>query len=101
MINLGQVRRFARHVNADHARKFTEHMMPHVIRPAQVIWNQAIGLIFLVLAVSALSKSYNAYRALGSDPNSSFQLFVSLLFGVPMLCFGIASFMRARRISRR
>ena len=76
-------------------------MVPHVVRPAQIIWNQAIGLIFLVLAVGAFSKSYNAYRALGSDPNSSFQLFISLLFGIPMLCFGINSFWRARKLSRR
>lgn len=101
MINLGQVRRVARHLNADHARKFTEHVVPHVVRPAQVIWNQVIGLIFLVLAAGAMSKSYSAYRALGSDPNSGFQLFISLLFGVPMLCFGIGSFLRARRLSRR
>lgn len=101
MINIGQVRKFAKHVNADHARKFTQHMVPHVVRPAQIIWNKVIGLIFLVLAVEALSKAYGFYRLLGSDPNSGVGLFFSLLFGIPMLCFGIGSFLRARKLSRR
>ncbi len=101
MINLGQLRKFAKHVNADHARKFTQHMVPHVVRPAQIIWNQAIGLLFLVLAVGALSQAYKFYRLLGSDPKSGGQLFIALLFAIPMLCFGISSFLRARKLSRR
>ena len=76
-------------------------MVPHVVRPAQIIWNQAIGLIFLVLAAGALSQAYKFYRLLGTDPKSSGQLFIALLFGIPMLCFGISSFLRARKISRR
>lgn len=101
MINLGQVRRFARHVNVDHARKFGEHMVPHVIRPAQIIWNKVIGLIFLVLAAEAFSQAYKFYRLLGSDSKAIVGLFIALLFGIPMLCFGVSSFMRARKLSNR
>lgn len=101
MINFGQVRRYAKYVNADHARKFSQHMVPHVVRPAQIIWNQVVGLIFLVLAVGALSQAYKFYQLLGTDPKSGAQLFIALLFGLPMLYFGITSFMRARKLSRK
>ncbi len=101
MINLGQIGKFAKHLNANDARKFTQHMVPHVVRPAQIIWNQAIGLIFLVLAVGAFSQAYKFYRVLGTDPKSGGQLFIALLFGIPMLAFGVNAFWRARKLSRK
>ena len=101
MINLGRMRNFAKYVNADHARKFTRHMVPHVVRPAQIIWNQVIGLIFLAFALGALSQAYKFYRLLGTDHKSSGQLLISLLFGILMLSFGVSSFWRARKLSRK
>lgn len=76
-------------------------MVPHVVRPAQIIWNQAIGLIFLVLAAGAFSQAYKFYKVLGTDPKSGGQLFIALLFGIPMLCFGINAFWRARKLARK
>ena len=96
MINLGQVRRFARHVNADHARKFTEHMMPHVVRPAQVIWNQVIGFFFIVLALIPVP---SAIRNFGKDGATS-HLVLTIPFVLLMGYFGVSSFWRARKISK-
>ena len=83
-----------------HARKFAQHVAPHVVRPAQIIWNQIIGVIFLVLAVPALSKAWSYWRALEADQQNIGRLFFALPFGLLMLFFGIASFVRARRLSR-
>jgi hypothetical protein len=95
----GDAARAAKFVRIDHAKKFAQHVVPEVVRPARVIWNQAVGAIFLVLAVPALTKAFQAYRDLGVDPKSGFTLGLSLTFAAVMLLFGIGSFAKARRIS--
>lgn len=90
----------AQYVKVDHARRFAQHVVPEVVRPARIIWNQAIGALFCVLAVPALMKSVQAYREFGADAKSGFTLALSLIFASVMLFFGIGSFAKARRIGR-
>ncbi len=90
-----------RFVKVDHARKFAKHVVPEVVRPARVIWNQSIGAVFIVLAIPALFKAVQLYRGLGADPKNGFGIALSLIFAAVMASFGIASFLKARRISRR
>jgi hypothetical protein len=87
-------------LRASDARRFVHHVVPHVLKPARVIWNQAIGAIFLVLALPAFVKAWGFYKALADDPDSGGRLVLTVLFGGVMAAFGIASFWRARRISR-
>jgi hypothetical protein len=87
-------------LRASDARKFVHHVVPQVVKPARVIWNQAIGSIFLVLALPAFVKAWGFYRALDSDPESGGRLLLTLIFGAVMAAFGLSSFWRARRISR-
>ena len=94
-------RQAAKHANADNARRFTHHVVPEVTRPARIIWNQAIGLLFFVLAVPAALKGIQLYRNLATDPKSSFGLVISAIFVVVMVSFGVSSFMKARRIASR
>lgn len=89
----------AKYVKVDHARRFAQHVVPEVVRPARIIWNQAIGAVFCILAVPALMKSFQAYRQIGVDPKSGFTMALSLVFASVMLFFGIGSFAKARRIS--
>jgi len=70
-----------------------------VVRPARVIWNQAIGALFLVLATPALINAVQTFRTLDSDPKSTVRLAVALIFGMLMVFFGINSFLKARRIA--
>ena len=98
-MKLADAIKLARTAKIDDAKRFAQHVVPEVVRPARVIWNQAIGALFLVLATPALFKAVQLYRTLESDPKSSFGLALSLIFGAVMVFFGIGSFLRARRIA--
>ena len=93
-MKLADAVRAAKHVNADNARKFAHHVVPEVVRPARVIWNQAIGAIFLLFAVSfigyAVTQSHNPAAVAGS-----------IFLGAVMAFFCVTSFLKARQISRR
>ena len=96
-----------KHANADSARRFTTHVVPEVTRPARVIWNQAIGLLFLVLAMMPAQGAYKLYQKIHADTKGGWDIgtvaiitfFAIAFFG--LLGFGISSFLRARRIAAR
>jgi hypothetical protein len=81
-------------------RKFADHVLPGVIRPLRVMWNQIVGLLFLALGLGSISPVIRAYRTLQTDPSSMFQFVMSVLFGAVMLYFALSSFWRARKIDR-
>jgi hypothetical protein len=81
-------------------RKFFAHVMPGVIRPLRVLWNEIIGFIFVVLAVWAIPSAIRNIRQFEGDAGSFFRVVLSFSFAGLMAYFGIASFLRARRISR-
>lgn len=87
-------------LKVDHARKFAQHVVPEVVRPARIIWNQAIGAIFLLFALLFFGNSVRYYNGIGADPRNSVALGFSLFLGIVMAFFGIASFRKARHISR-
>jgi uncharacterized membrane protein len=75
------------------AKKFFRHVVPEIIRPIHIVWNQAIGFIFLVLAVVF---GFRVFR--GKEP-AGIQL-VGALFVLLIAWFGISSFWKARKISK-
>jgi hypothetical protein len=84
----------------DNAKRFAQHVVPEVVRPARIVWNQAIGLLFFVLAIPAFLKAIQLYRAFQADPKSGFvALAISCVFIIVMLSFGASSFLKARRIA--
>jgi hypothetical protein len=89
-----------KYANPDSARKFAQHMVPHVVRPAQIIWNKAIGAIFLLFAILFFSNAYKYFHTLQSDSPNPIGLGFSLFLGAIMGFFGITSFLKARRIER-
>jgi uncharacterized membrane protein len=88
-------------VKFSHAQKFAQHVVPEVVRPARIIWNQAIGGIFVLFAVMFFG---NAFRYLDSKTgviSNPIGLGFSLFLGLIMAIFGVSSFLKARRIGRR
>jgi hypothetical protein len=71
------------------------------MRPARVVWNQAIGFLFFVLAIPAAMKGIQLYHSLDTNPKASFGIIISIIFVVVMVSFGISSFLKARRIASR
>lgn len=79
------------------AGQFIHHVVPGVVRPLRVLWNEIIGFIFLVLAGVAI---VSTIKRTAGDPNSFWVLVGGIGFGIVMACFGLSSFLRARKISR-
>ena len=100
-MKLADVIRMARTFKVDHARKFAQHVVPEVVRPARVIWNQAIGAVFLLFALLFLGNAARYYSDLHTDPRNGVALGFSVFLGAVMAAFGVASFMKARKIARR
>ncbi len=80
--------------------RFLHHVLPAVIRPLHVLWNEIIGFIFIVLALWAVPSTVRSIREFDGDAESFFRVLFSLIFAALMAGFGIFSFLRARRISR-
>ncbi len=78
------------------AKKFLGHVVPGVVRPLHIMWNQIIGFFFLVLAAIPVPSALRDIR----DPNSYPRLVLTIPFTLIMAAFGISSFLKARKISR-
>jgi len=78
------------------AKKFVSHVMPGVIRPIHILWNQVIGFFFMVLAVLPI---HSIMRDWGKSDTAP-RLAVEIPFALLMAGFGIHSFLRARKISK-
>ncbi|MEO5922482.1 MAG: hypothetical protein ABIR70_01510 [Bryobacteraceae bacterium] len=79
---------------------FVSHVMPGVVRPMRVLWNEVFGFIFCVLGVMFGGSAIRRYQAM--QPGEAHPGNLLLLFILPtvMLYFGVTSFLRARRINR-
>ena len=78
------------------AKTFLGYVLPGVIRPVHILWNQVIGFVFLVLAVLPVP---SAIRNFGKEGGTG-RLVLTVPFVLLMAWFGIASFWRARKISK-
>jgi len=81
-------------------RQFLQHVLPGVVRPLRVLWNEVIGFVFLVLAAFPIPSVVREYRAYEGGAEGMFRIGLAVMFSALMAWFGITSFLRARRISR-
>jgi hypothetical protein len=79
---------------------FLAHVVPGVVRPLRVLWNEIIGFVFIVLAIWAIPSAIRNVREFDGGTASIFRAALSVIFAAIMLYFGITSFLRARKISR-
>jgi predicted membrane channel-forming protein YqfA (hemolysin III family) len=92
-VKLGDAVKYARLIKADHAKKFAQHMVPAVVRPAQILWNKALGAVFGVMALIAFHYAY-----IHADNPAA--MLMAGFFGAVMFIFCVSSFLRVRRLSR-
>ena len=78
------------------AKRLIAYVLPGVIRPLHILWNQVIGFVFLVLAALPVP---SAVRSFGKE-GSVARLALTIPFVVLMAWFGISSFWKARKISK-
>jgi len=75
------------------AKRFLAHVVPGVIRPIHILWNQVIGFVFVVLA------AVFGYRLLRGKEPLGLQL-VGGIFVLLIAWYGVSSFWKARKISK-
>jgi hypothetical protein len=78
------------------AKKFLGHVIPEVIRPIHILWNQVIGFFFIVLAVWPVTRLVHDW---GQD-GAGFRVGLEISFALLMGGFAIHSFLKARKISK-
>jgi len=100
-VKFAEAVRFAKSVRVEHAKKFAAHVVPEVVRPARIIWNQAIGGIFLLFAILFFGYSFKYLRAINTPASNPVALAFSVFLGLVMLFFGWSSFRTAKRIGQR
>lgn len=83
------------------AGKFAKTVIPGVIKPLHVLWNEMIGFVFLVFAITGGFNAFRYYRSLETEPNSLPRLLLTAIFALVMGGFALGSFLRARKISKR
>ncbi len=88
-------------VRIEHAKRFATHVVPEVVRPARIIWNQAIGGIFLLFSLLFFGYAVKYLRDWNTAASNPVALVFSAFLGAVMLFFGIGSFRTAKRIGQR
>jgi hypothetical protein len=81
-------------------KKFVQHVVPGVIKPVRVLWNDFIAFIFAILAIMAVPSAYRHIKSFDGDAQSFFRAVLSCAFAVIMIVFAVTSYVRARKISR-
>ena len=87
-------------ISLGRGRQFVKHVLPAIIRPLRVLWNQVIGFFFLALAAWAMPAAIRSIREYDGDPESFFHVTLSGLFILMMAGFGVYSFRRANRAGK-
>ena len=82
------------------AKQFLGHVLPGVLRPLRILWNEIIGFFFLAFGVWFSAAAVRSIRNLAKPEGSLFLAFLSSLAALVMLYYGISSFLRARKIGR-
>jgi hypothetical protein len=81
-------------------RQLMEHVLPAVIKPLRVLWNQVIGFAFAVFAIIAAPRAVRSVREFDGDAQSLFEVLLTAVFVLTMAVFAVQSFWRARKASK-
>jgi hypothetical protein len=100
-VKLAEAVKTAKSFKVDHAKKFAQHVVPEVVRPARIIWNQAIGAIFGIFAFLFFGYTVKYVRALNTPATNPVALAFSAFLGAIMLFFAWSSFRAAKRVNQR
>ena len=81
-------------------KTFVTNVVPAVIKPLRVLWNEIIGFFFFVIFVFALSSGWKHYKNFDGSLRELLVLISMGFFLAMLLGYGLFSFLRARKISR-
>ncbi len=80
-------------------REFKNHIVPAVIRPLRVVWNQSIAFLFFTIAFLGAVMVYREYQK-RTELDALLALLLGGFFVTMMAGYGVHSLLRARKASR-
>ena len=83
-----------------HSVRFVRYVVPATVKPARVLWNEAIGFVFLVISGMFVLQGISTWRSYTGKPSDLMKLTMITICAVLLGFYGVSSFRRARRISR-
>jgi FtsH-binding integral membrane protein len=87
-------------MKANRMRRFFQTVLPGIIKPLHVLWNELIGFFFGVFAlVLGISLARDAMNYKG-DPETLFRLVLLGIAFVVMAAYALQSYFKARRIGK-
>lgn len=81
-------------------KQFLTHVVPAVVKPIRVLWNEVIGFIFLSFGVLVGFSTWRNFNEGGQAAGNPMILIAGGGFSLMLLYYGLSSFFRARKISR-
>jgi hypothetical protein len=78
------------------ARQLAGHVIPNVLRPLQILWNEMLGFVFLIIGGIIAIRTYMSHSR-GEDLSI---VLMQGFFAAILLFYGLSSFKKARKISR-
>jgi len=86
-------------------RQFVKHVLPAVVKPTRILWNELIGFVFMIFAAFFGFKTGRLLIDFIKQPpaNGMAPLVRLSIAAIPTLAagwFSLTSFLRARKISR-
>jgi hypothetical protein len=82
------------------ARKFAGAVLPGILKPLRVLWNEVIGFMFLAMAVIFGFSIWRKRDQFSGELQDLLLLALSAAFVVMLAAFGVSSFWRARKINK-
>ena len=83
-------------------KQFVRHVVPAILKPLRVLWNELIAFVFVAFGVLVGFSTYRKYQA--EQANADLVVLMAIVgggfFTLLLLWLGFASWLRARRISR-
>lgn len=80
-------------------KQFLQHVVPAVIKPLRVLWNELIAFVFLAFGVLIGFSTWRNFTG-GQAAGSPLVLLAGGGFALMLIYFGVSSLRRARKISR-
>ena len=81
-------------------RTFLATVLPGIMKPLRVLWNEIIAFFFFVMAVVAIPATYRAIRDFNGELDVLGRIFLTGTFALVMGGYGVYSFFRARKIGK-
>jgi hypothetical protein len=70
------------------------------MKPLRTLWNEIIGFLFIVIAVPFFFKGYQMVNRFDGSLGAILSVAMCAFMTILMTTYGIASFLKARKISR-